>query len=142
MDLMSGLTAISKALDVAKALREFDGQLNDATYKFQVAELYAALADAKISLADAKEEIALKEREIISLKEKQRSKYKTINHQGYNFGLNENGEAFVDPFCPVCEQQHDLQIPLQTQSRIEKQCPKCKAKYTNYPRTTPETVSH
>jgi CRISPR/Cas system-associated protein Cas10 (large subunit of type III CRISPR-Cas system) len=60
MDIMTGLAAAAKALEIVKQLREVDKQLNQAEFKLKIAELYSSLADVKMSLADAKEELATK----------------------------------------------------------------------------------
>ncbi|XIA64907.1 hypothetical protein ACFIOY_40220 [Bradyrhizobium sp. TZ2] len=60
MDIMTGLAAAAKALEIVKQLREVDERLSQAEFKLKIAELYSSLADVKMSLADAKEELATK----------------------------------------------------------------------------------
>ena len=68
MDIMTGISALSQALNIAKQLKEFEREFKDAEFKLKIADLYSSLADAKIALADAKIELDAKEAEIERLK--------------------------------------------------------------------------
>ena len=141
MDIMTGLTAISQALDIAKKLRGFEKQLNDAEFKYQLAELYTSLSDAKIALADARLVIAERDAEIAQLKEKDSAKMRTVSYRGYNFGIDENGESIGRPFCPVCEKKEGMQIQITRGLRgVADLCPSCKAVYGSggYPWRLPD----
>lgn len=140
MDLMGGLSAVGKGLDIVKALRELEGQVNDSTFKYQIAELYTALADAKIALADAREEIAKRDSEIAHLKAVQDSKMPVVNHHGYNFGIDEDGDSIGRPYCPVCERKDGSQIQITRGVSSHDLCPRCHAIYGTggYPWRLPE----
>lgn len=69
MDLAGGLAAVSQALGIAKALKEIDKSFDVATHKARVAELYEALAEVKMALSDAREELHTKDGEIRRLNE-------------------------------------------------------------------------
>lgn len=138
MDIMNGLTAISKALDIVRVLRDIESQSNDATFKMEVAELHSALADAKIALSDAKETISEKDKEIKSLKEIQSEKMRVVKYKGYNFGIDEEGSSIGRPFCPVCEQERGLQVQIVRASSNHDLCPKCHALYSSYPWQLPK----
>ena len=134
MDIMNGLTAVSKAIDIARALKGIEGHVNDATFKLQIAELHSALADAKIALADAREELASKESEIKRLNEIQGSKMRVVAYKGYNFGIDVENTPIGRPFCPICEQKQNLQVQLVRGSSTHDLCPSCKGIYADYPR--------
>jgi len=68
MDIMSGMSAVSTALQITKDLRDLDVSLSKAEMKAKFAELYNSLADAKIALSDAKLTLNSKEGEISELK--------------------------------------------------------------------------
>lgn len=70
MDLAGGLAAVSQALGIAKALKDIDKSFDTAVHKARVAELYEALADVKMALSDAREELHAKEKEIKRLNER------------------------------------------------------------------------
>jgi len=61
MDLLSGLSAASTAISIAKDLREIDKSVDEATYKLKLAELTEALVDAKLALSEAKEQVSMLE---------------------------------------------------------------------------------
>ena len=69
MDILTSLTAVSQALNIAKEIKEIDRSIDDAEFKLKIAELMSALADAKVSLSDAHREIGQLREEIIKLKE-------------------------------------------------------------------------
>lgn len=58
MEFGTALTAISNAMTLAKALRGIQQDFDLASVRAQMAEIYDALADARIALADAKGVIA------------------------------------------------------------------------------------
>lgn len=68
MDISSALVVISQAIGIAKDLREVEHDLDTATYKAKMAELYTSLADVKMALTDARTELHQKNGEISELK--------------------------------------------------------------------------
>ena len=132
MDIVSGLTAVGKALEIVRVLKDLEGQINGATFKIQIADLYSALADAKIALADAREELSSKDSEIAKLKTIRSTKKPVVSYRGFNFGLDENGDSVGRPFCPVCEQERDLQVQIMRATSTHDLCPKCQGIYSGY----------
>jgi multidrug resistance efflux pump len=68
MDVMATISALSNGLDILKTLKDIDLEFDRAKYKAQVAELMSTLAEAKISLLDAKEQIQSRDIELTNLK--------------------------------------------------------------------------
>jgi hypothetical protein len=85
-DILTGLAAVGQALDIARALRSFEKQINDSEFKMKIADLHGARADAKMALAEAKTMLADKDEEIVSLKRVQSGKMEVVNYRGYNLG--------------------------------------------------------
>lgn len=141
MDVMMGLTAVSKGLDIVRTLRDIEVKSNDAAFKLNIADLHGALADAKIALADAKEALAEKDRKIRSLEEVQAGKMPIVRHNGFSFGINDDGSSIGRPFCPTCEQQHGLQIQIMRADSTHDLCPKCHGIYSDYTRKLPEKLA-
>ncbi|TIU30705.1 MAG: hypothetical protein E5W27_00020 [Mesorhizobium sp.] len=112
MDIVGGLAAVGQALDIAKQLREFEKSFADAEFKLKIAELYSALSDTKMALADAREAIQETDSEIKRLKAVADSKVTTVRIGQYNFGINSDGKPSSLPFCPNCEQTQGLQIQI------------------------------
>lgn len=67
MELGAALSALSNAMDLAKTLRGIQQDYDLALVRAQMAEIYDALADARIALADAKGIIAERELQIKEL---------------------------------------------------------------------------
>lgn len=136
MDIMNGLGAVSAAIDIAKKLKELEKKYNDAEFKLQISELLLSLADAKTALAEARQGLLDKDEEIRSLKEAKDSKMRTVQHRGYNFGIDATGKSIGRPFCPVCEKK-GIQIQLTRATGRHDICPACKAPYSSHPYTLP-----
>ncbi|MBT1512566.1 hypothetical protein KIP88_18850 [Bradyrhizobium sp. SRL28] len=101
MDIMLGLAAAAKALEIAKQLKEVNKQLSEAEFKLKIAELYESLADVKMALADAKEELATKEK---------LDRYRLVDYGGqtfvYELKASEVGEESPQHrICAACYQQ-------------------------------------
>jgi hypothetical protein len=54
LDIVTGLTAVTQALGIARELREIDRGVDEAAFKLKLADLQENLADAKVALSDAK----------------------------------------------------------------------------------------
>jgi hypothetical protein len=67
MDIMTGLSAVTQARNIANWLRGIEKGYDAAEFKLKIADLYSALADAKVALADAKTEMESKQAEIETL---------------------------------------------------------------------------
>lgn len=69
MDIISGLAAATQAVGLIKELNDIDRGVDESSFKLKIAEVIEVLADTKIALADAKESIADKDREIRKLQD-------------------------------------------------------------------------
>lgn len=136
MDIMTGISAVSTALDIAKKLKELEKQYNDAEFKLQIAELLMALADAKAALAEARNSLIEKDDEIRALKDAKAAKIRTVQYRGYNFGIDAAGNSIGRPFCPVCEKK-GIQIQLIRATSTKDMCPSCKAPFGGHPYKLP-----
>lgn len=103
MDIVAGLTAAGKALEIAKALRDLDRSLEGAEYRSRIADLIDQLTDTRIALSEARETIADKEAEIRRLTARNTGLIEVVGKDGFNFGI-EGGKVRRLPFCPNCEQ--------------------------------------
>ena len=139
---MTGLSAIAQALDITSKLRNLDEELNTAEFKIQIADLYMSLSEVKISLADAKHLIAMRDAEILSLKNIASSKMRTVSYRGYSFGIDEQGKSIGRPFCPVCEKKENLQIQITRATSTKDLCPACNAVFgsSGYPWKLPDST--
>ncbi|RWQ66211.1 MAG: hypothetical protein EOS85_31315 [Mesorhizobium sp.] len=129
MDIVGGLAAVGQALEIARQLREFEKTFTDAEFKLKLAELYSALSDTKMALADAREAIQERDSEIRRLKVLSDSKVKTVRVGQYNYGIKPDGKPSSLPFCPTCEQTQGLQIQISHGLGGHNLCPKCQGIY-------------
>jgi hypothetical protein len=116
MDVMAGLAALGQAINIAKFVREADHALQGAELKAKLTELYDKLADARMALLDARDELAANNTEIVRLGEALKFKAeKTARINGLVYELEE-GRPVVYPFCPKCEASHQFFRLLRTQN--------------------------
>ncbi|PZX11657.1 hypothetical protein [Celeribacter halophilus] len=69
MDILTGLSAATQAIGIAKELRDIDRSVDESSFKLKLAELTDALADTKIALADAKALVAELEVQISEIRD-------------------------------------------------------------------------
>ena len=62
MDIISGISAISEAAKIVRALKDLDNTLDNVEFKLAIADLTEKLADAKVALSEAK--VALNDKEV------------------------------------------------------------------------------
>jgi hypothetical protein len=68
MDIIGALTVASHTIKLAKEIKDLERDLDAASYKAKMVELYENLADIKMALSDAKEALHDKDGEIRKLK--------------------------------------------------------------------------
>jgi len=130
MDIMTGLSAVAQAMNIAKGLREIEKGFDAAEFKVKIAELNSALADAKVALADAKTEVDSKQAEIEALIAQFQVRTATVEYRGYKYERNADGRPQGYPFCSVCESDgRMIRTTYGGGRRTEVQCPRCKAVY-------------
>lgn len=69
-DIVSGLTALKTAFDIAKELKNATKAYNDAEMRLKFSDLYSALSDARIELADTQLEMHDLKQQISALQAK------------------------------------------------------------------------
>jgi len=131
MDIAAGIGAVSSALTIAQTLRGIDKSYGDATYKAQLAELIVALADAKLAMAEAKEDLAGKDKEIERLKASFEAHSALVKGNGdYSYFADDNGKPLGYPICPKCQQVDGRVIQLKQEgASINAKCPACATVY-------------
>lgn len=131
MDVSTALTAVSAAIKFAKDLSEIQGHIDQATLKLKVAELTAALADAKMAIVETGNEIQNLEQKISGL-EKQFAyrAEKTVQLNGWTYEADADGKPQGMPFCTVCEQQGVLvRLAALFKEGRPHVCPHCKGDF-------------
>lgn len=132
MDIVSGIGAVTSALTIAKTLRGIEKTYDEATYKAHVADLINSLTDAKLAMADAKEALAGKDKEIERLKASFEAKAALVNgDRGYSYLTDDGGNPIGYPVCPKCEQVNGRIIQTKEHENSGKsRCPACSDVYS------------
>jgi len=129
MDIMTGLSAVAQAMNIAKGLREIEKGFDAAEFKLKIAELNSALADAKLALADAKTKIESKQAEVEALIAQFQVRTATVEYRGYKYERSADGKPLGYPYCPACESNGKMIRTAYSGAHREISCPRCKAAY-------------
>jgi hypothetical protein len=101
---MTGLTAASTALNIAKSLRSIEKGYDAVSYKTQIVDLIDALTDAKMALTDAREAISERDKEIQQLRSSFEERAALVKGDGdYKYIADTDGKPVGYPICPSCE---------------------------------------
>ena len=98
MDIMTGLSAISKTLEVTKELRNIDKEMDLAELKLRIADLTDGLLEAKQALIDAQE----RERELRAEIEELKATGRYEDDNGLLYEIDNEGERAGLPYCNFC----------------------------------------
>ncbi|QSR18985.1 hypothetical protein [Novosphingobium sp. KA1] len=132
MDIASGIAAVTQGLGIAKALRGIEKSYDEATYRAKVAEVIEALTDAKLALAEAKEVMAGKDREISRLKIAFEDNGKLAKGPGdYDYKTDDEGRPIGYPICPKCQPTSGRIVQLKQKiHHYVGQCPVCESSFS------------
>lgn len=128
MDIAASIAAITAALGLVKELKEIDASFDKAEMKLKLAELTGALADAKLGIIDAQDEVASRNKEIERLTAHLKFRDdETVVLKGYRYHT-EAGEPKGRPYCPICEESGSLIRTITSSAPGHPiTCPKCKS---------------
>jgi hypothetical protein len=101
MDFAGAMASAASALTIVKQLNDIDRSLSEGELKAKIASLYVSLADVKMALADAHQELQAKDHEIAELKKRTAIAKPMIELHGFQYE-EVNGKANGLPFCPNC----------------------------------------
>ncbi|MEK1890739.1 MAG: hypothetical protein AAAB35_24885 [Phyllobacterium sp.] len=137
MDIAAALSILGQAIGIAKDIKEIDTSFDTAAMKANAADLYGKLADVKMTLTDARDELRDKDSEIERLKSAFAYKGTLVEERGYKYEPKADGNPRGKPFCPRCEQNlgkyYRLVGSSRTGGRGDSVCPECKTEYPRVP---------
>ncbi len=134
--VVATLAAIKHSIDVVKAVKDADYDLDKAVLKEKIAVLIDSLLEAKIQVSETLDVIQEKDKRITELEEILKFKGQIIRNNDRYFELDENNLPINDPFCSGCWDSEQKKIYLfspQSDNDDYSVCPKCKTKY-GYPK--------
>lgn len=123
--------AVSTAIEMIKAASAAGDALDRADLKFKLADALNALADAKISVAAARQDLQQAYSEIDELAAKLRLKAEVVRVYDAYYERDADGAGKGDPFCLRCWEVDHTLIHLIRGDRSEPSnvCPACRQKY-------------
>jgi chromosome segregation ATPase len=127
MDFAGAMASAASALTIVKQLNDVDRSLSEGELKAKIASLYVSLADVKMALADAQQEIQAKDHQIAELKKRATTAKPMIELNGFQYE-EVDGKANGLPFCPNCLLENIQIRPVTSLTGF--QCPKCKSHYS------------
>jgi len=130
MDILTGLSSITSAVEIVKELNEVDKEFKKADLKLKIAELAENLTKARFSLSEAQEEIAKKDSEIERLKLAFQHSAEYVEKDGYKFEKDAYGNPKGHPLCPRCLTKDGFPIlTVRGAKWFVSICPQCKQDY-------------
>lgn len=129
MDIMTGLSALNSAIDIAKKLNSVDDAIEKAELRLKLAELIGYLADAKVMLVQAKEEISARDGELSRMRDTLKVRAETVVVRSHHYRKNAEGQPVGRPFCPRCMEADGKMISMQHKAGMGSMyvhCPQCK----------------
>ena len=109
-DIVTGLTALKTAFDLAKDLKNASGAYNDAEMRLKFSELYSALSEAKIELADAQLEMYELKRKVDELQGKLNASDELEFRDNVYWRATPVDGKPNGPFCPRCYEGSDKKM--------------------------------
>ncbi|MDE2058835.1 MAG: hypothetical protein KGJ27_03790 [candidate division NC10 bacterium] len=130
--ILDVLQALKVATDIVKAFRAADASFEKVELKFKVAELADALANARLGVVEAQEEILAQKQRIAELETAQDLRDRIVHRENVYFVRD--GETEKGPYCPRCFESEQKVMPLTALSGPFRTfayyaCPQCKAQY-------------
>jgi hypothetical protein len=127
--ILQGLQSLKTAADIVKYIRTAEGSFEKAEIKMKVADLAEALADARLSILEAQQEIERLNAEIAELRVVPDIQADIETRDGVYFRKSEGPSGA--PFCPSCYAKLDKRIPVSTvprdfQDMAKYHCPSCR----------------
>ena len=131
MDIITAIAAGTKALEALKAIQDINKAYDAATWKSKVAELMSNIADMKIALLDANDQICDLEQHNDTLTKQVAFKAeKTINKTGFCYEVFDDGQVSDRPFCQNCMTGGKyVRIVHGVMGAVNAMCPSCKTQY-------------
>jgi hypothetical protein len=121
------LGSLKTATEIARFIRESDISLEKAETKLRLAELIAALADARIEAADVQQAILARDEEIRQLKAAAKLRGDLLWRQPCYFLKNADGQE--EPYCQNCYDAEGKLARLHTDGDGLFQCRVCRQTY-------------
>lgn len=132
MGISEALGALGSAYEAGKKVMAALAEAGKADLRLQVGELTSTLLDARLALAEAKQALEDKDKEIARLKDSFAFRATTVLSNGWRYLATVDGKPKGRPFCPRCDNVDARLMMLQPSTRGGLSlafCPGCKTEY-------------
>jgi hypothetical protein len=129
MDIITAISAGTRALEALKAVQDLNRSYDEAAWKGKLAELMSDVADMKIALIEANDQIRdLKEQNKTLTAKITFKAEKTMYEKGHRYEVFDDGSVANFPFCQNCETNGKLVRLTRVLGNVAT-CPSCKSNF-------------
>ncbi len=118
------MTVASSTLDLVKKLKNLDHDLDKASLKSDMVELYSNLAEVKMALVDAQQALHEKDRLLEEFKAQGDFKGTLVTIHGFKYYETDENPIGL-PYCPTCETNHGKFFRLSRKDEQYSRCMDC-----------------
>ena len=129
------LAAIKHSIDVVKAIKDADYDLDKAILKEKIAILVDSLLEAKIKARETLNLIQEKDKEISKLEDLLSFKNKLFRKDGKYYEADDNGNSTGEPYCPKCWEVEKIPVHLKHIEELRYVCPNCENAFGPTPKS-------
>ncbi len=133
--IIATLAAIKHSIDVVKAVKDADYDLDKAILKEKIAILVDSLLEAKIQAGETLDLIQEKDKEIAKLEDLLSFKNKLLRKDGKYYESDNDGNSMNEPFCPRCWEVEKIPVHLNHIEKLRYICPNCKNTFGPRPKS-------
>lgn len=129
--IIAALSGTAQAITIAKAIRDAEKAYDRATIRAEMAEVIEKLVDARLALAEARDALSEKDREVERLKAafSERAEL-VVGERGYKYKKGPEGNPSGRTMCPKCEVVSGRIVEMkQDGGAMRAKCPVCDAQF-------------
>ena len=141
--IIATLAAIKHSIDVVKAVKDADYDLDKAILKEKIAILVDSLLEAKIQAGETLDLIEEKDKEITKLKDLLSFKNNLRRNDGKYYESDSDGNFTGEPYCPKCWEVEKIPVHLKHIEELRYVCPNCENVFGPTPKSwIPRSTSY
>jgi len=138
--IIATLAAIKNSIDVVKAVKAADYDLDKSILKEKIAILVDSLLEAKIQANETLDVIQEKDKRVNELENLLKFKANLVRKNGLYFATDD-GEIVDEPYCPFCWESEKKAIHLEKRKGELFNCLNCKNFFGNIPESPEPAIS-
>jgi ribosomal protein S27AE len=141
--IIATLAATKHSIDVVKAVKDADYDLDKAILKEKIAILVDSLLEAKIQAGETLDLIQEKDKEIAKLEDLLSFKNNLCRKDGKYYELDSDGKFIGEPYCPKCWEVENIPVHLKHIEELRYVCPNCENAFGPTPKSwIPRSTSY